>query len=196
MKVLIVDDEKPARDRLRQLLEDFDDYDVVAEASNGEEAVRLAAETNPDIARLYKLRTELARAELLSRAEASQESVRKAMQIRVELGFWEQRLGNVPELRGANWITLDEVRSAIPRNQVLVEYLRYRKFDVTRIDDKGWEAPRYAAWVIPPRGQGEVQLLFTTVDDTGNITFVPLLLSIFFPYVLPERTAHRYCFHS
>jgi two-component system response regulator AlgR len=49
MKVLIVDDEKPARDRLRQLLEDFDDYEVVAEAGNGEEAVALAAETNPDI---------------------------------------------------------------------------------------------------------------------------------------------------
>ena len=49
MKVLIVDDEKPARDRLRQLLEDFDAYDVVAEAGNGEEAVRLAAETKPDI---------------------------------------------------------------------------------------------------------------------------------------------------
>ncbi len=49
MKILIVDDEKPARDRLRQLLEDFDEYDVVGEAGNGEEAVRLAAETNPDI---------------------------------------------------------------------------------------------------------------------------------------------------
>ena len=49
MKVLIVDDEKPARDRLRQLLEDFDEYDVVGEAGNGEEAIRLAAETNPDI---------------------------------------------------------------------------------------------------------------------------------------------------
>ncbi len=50
MKILIVDDEKPARDRLRQLIEDFDDYEVVAEAGNGEEAVRLAAETKPDIA--------------------------------------------------------------------------------------------------------------------------------------------------
>lgn len=52
MKILIVDDEKPARDRLRQLLEDFDEYEVVAEAANGEEAVRLAAETQPDIALL------------------------------------------------------------------------------------------------------------------------------------------------
>ena len=52
MKVLIADDEKPARDRLRQLLDDFDEYEVVAEAGNGEEAVRLAAETAPDIALL------------------------------------------------------------------------------------------------------------------------------------------------
>ena len=52
MKILIVDDEKPARDRLRQLLEDFDKYEVVAEAANGEEAVRLAAETKPEIALL------------------------------------------------------------------------------------------------------------------------------------------------
>jgi two-component system response regulator AlgR len=49
MKILIVDDEKPARDRLRQLIDDFDDYEVAAEAANGEEAIRLAAETRPDI---------------------------------------------------------------------------------------------------------------------------------------------------
>ena len=39
----------PLADNVRQLLEDFDAYDVVAEAGNGEEAVRLAAETKPDI---------------------------------------------------------------------------------------------------------------------------------------------------
>ena len=38
MKLLIVDDEPPARDRLRRLLEELDDCDVVAEAGNGEEA--------------------------------------------------------------------------------------------------------------------------------------------------------------
>jgi two-component system response regulator AlgR len=49
VKVLIVDDEKPARDRLRQLLDDFGDNDVVGEASNGEEAIALAAATTPDV---------------------------------------------------------------------------------------------------------------------------------------------------
>ena len=52
MKVLIADDEKPARDRLRQLLDDLEDYEVVAEAANGQEAVTLASETHPEIALL------------------------------------------------------------------------------------------------------------------------------------------------
>jgi two-component system response regulator AlgR len=49
MKILVVDDEQPARERLRQLLGDFDEYEVVGEAANGEEAIRLAAETKPDV---------------------------------------------------------------------------------------------------------------------------------------------------
>ncbi|MBT8102622.1 MAG: response regulator [Gammaproteobacteria bacterium] len=49
MKILIVDDEKPARDRLRQLLQGDDDYEVVGEASNGRDALSLAAELEPDV---------------------------------------------------------------------------------------------------------------------------------------------------
>lgn len=49
MKVLIVDDESPARDRLRELLSRLADYQVCAEASHGAEALRLAAGHTPDI---------------------------------------------------------------------------------------------------------------------------------------------------
>ena len=49
MKVLIVDDEKPARDRLHQLLDDFGGYEVVDEAGNGEDAIAAAARTRPDV---------------------------------------------------------------------------------------------------------------------------------------------------
>ena len=49
MKVLIVDDEPPARDRLRALLNRLPDYEPCGEAGNGIEALRLAASTQPDI---------------------------------------------------------------------------------------------------------------------------------------------------
>ena len=49
MKVLIVDDEQPARQRLRQLVDDTGQHVVVAEAANGEEAVAMAALHNPDV---------------------------------------------------------------------------------------------------------------------------------------------------
>ena len=49
MKVLIVDDEEPARERLRQILQDEDDYEVVGEAGNGHDALLLAAKHEPDI---------------------------------------------------------------------------------------------------------------------------------------------------
>jgi len=49
MKVLIVDDEQPARDRLRQILADEDGYDVVGEAGNGIDALDVASRVSPDI---------------------------------------------------------------------------------------------------------------------------------------------------
>ena len=49
MKILIVDDEKPARDRLRQLVDDFGKHEVVGEAANGEEAIAQAAGLCPEI---------------------------------------------------------------------------------------------------------------------------------------------------
>lgn len=49
MKVLIVDDEAPARDRLRQLLEDSGEHEIVGEAGHGQEALDIAATATPDV---------------------------------------------------------------------------------------------------------------------------------------------------
>jgi two-component system response regulator AlgR len=49
VKVLIVDDEKPARDRLHQLIDDFGTHEVVGEATNGEEAIAMATKLGPEI---------------------------------------------------------------------------------------------------------------------------------------------------
>ena len=49
MKLLIVDDESPARERLRRLLAELDDCEVVGEADNGEQALASCGELRPDV---------------------------------------------------------------------------------------------------------------------------------------------------
>ncbi|MGD8418753.1 MAG: LytTR family DNA-binding domain-containing protein [Pseudomonadales bacterium] len=49
MKILIVDDEQLARDRLSRMIGSFDDHEVVGEAANGVEAVRVASTLQPEV---------------------------------------------------------------------------------------------------------------------------------------------------
>ncbi len=49
LRVLLVDDEQPARDRLRQLLAGVGDVEVIGEAEDGVQAVERVAELRPDL---------------------------------------------------------------------------------------------------------------------------------------------------
>ncbi len=49
MRILIVDDEALARDRLRQLLEENSEYVVVGDAANGKQALKMANALHPDV---------------------------------------------------------------------------------------------------------------------------------------------------
>ena len=49
MKILIVDDEKPARDRLRRLIDSLQGYQIVGEAHNGLDALEQCDRHHPDI---------------------------------------------------------------------------------------------------------------------------------------------------
>ncbi|BEP30222.1 LytR/AlgR family response regulator transcription factor [Helicovermis profundi] len=49
IKYLIVDDEKPARDELKFLLGDFNDFELIGEADNGIECLNIAKEKNIDV---------------------------------------------------------------------------------------------------------------------------------------------------
>lgn len=49
MKILIVDDEQLARDRLSRMISGFADHDVVGEAANGIEAVKVASVAQPEV---------------------------------------------------------------------------------------------------------------------------------------------------
>ena len=49
IRVLIVDDHSILRVGLKQVLEQSGEFEVVGQAADGEEAVRLAAEVSPDV---------------------------------------------------------------------------------------------------------------------------------------------------
>jgi two-component system LytT family response regulator len=49
IKVLIVDDEPLARDRIREMLKEHPEVEVIAEARNGQEAIEAVANQNPDL---------------------------------------------------------------------------------------------------------------------------------------------------
>jgi two-component system response regulator AlgR len=49
LSILIIDDEKPARDRLRRLLNATPRYDIAGEAGNGAQALERIRELSPDI---------------------------------------------------------------------------------------------------------------------------------------------------
>lgn len=49
IKLIIADDETPARNRLRELLSEIHDVQILAEAKNGREALSLAIDHQPDI---------------------------------------------------------------------------------------------------------------------------------------------------
>jgi DNA-binding LytR/AlgR family response regulator len=52
IRVMIADDERPARSLLRAMLGNFADVNIVGEAENGSEAVELIGRTRPDLALL------------------------------------------------------------------------------------------------------------------------------------------------
>ena len=49
VEVLIVDDEKPAQDRLISFLSEYSEFEIVGKAENGEDAIQLANELKPDV---------------------------------------------------------------------------------------------------------------------------------------------------
>lgn len=52
LRVVIADDERPARMFLKTILQDFEDVEIVGEAENGAEAIEIIKQTKPDLALL------------------------------------------------------------------------------------------------------------------------------------------------
>src|SRR4051812_6925005 len=49
MRILVVDDELPARERIKQLLNELEGCEVIGEASNGQQALQSCQQLKPDV---------------------------------------------------------------------------------------------------------------------------------------------------
>jgi RNA polymerase sigma factor (sigma-70 family) len=67
IRVIVADDHSVVREGIRTVLEASDDFDVIAEAATGEEALRLIAEHDPDVAILDITMPELSGIEVITR---------------------------------------------------------------------------------------------------------------------------------
>lgn len=71
-RILIADDERPAREFLKVLLREFDDVELAGEASNGTEALELIESAKPALALLDLQMPELSGLELVKRLTKTQ----------------------------------------------------------------------------------------------------------------------------
>lgn len=72
LRVVIADDERPARSFLRNILDNFEDVETVGEAENGAEAVELIKQTKPDLALLDLQMPEVSGLEIVKLLSKSQ----------------------------------------------------------------------------------------------------------------------------
>jgi len=56
------------------------------------------------------------------------------------------------------WVTVEEVRQVVPADGVLINVARIWVKDFKGSDNR-WNGQHYAAWLIPPAGQGDVHLI-------------------------------------
>jgi CHAT domain-containing protein/tetratricopeptide (TPR) repeat protein len=112
---------------------------------------------------LKEVRQEWARRSLAEpRPGLEKEHLRELQRLADREQELSKRLGQAAGRPARNdpWVSLDEVRQALPADAVLIEMGKFnvRNFRSTK-GEKRWLGQRYAAWVIPPAGRGDVRLI-------------------------------------
>lgn len=57
------------------------------------------------------------------------------------------------------WVTLERLREAIGSDEILIEIVRFRPLETQPWGGGIWQPDRYAAWIIPPAGSGNVEIV-------------------------------------
>jgi len=132
---------------------------------------------------------------LLIRSQMASLLTRTADQNSVDMQRKLEELSNQEELLARNlqtpgqetretehWQTLDELRSKLSDDSVLIEYVKYAPLG--RAADGNANPDRYAAWIIPPHDRDEVRLI-----DLGDARAIDELVSSVRAKIAPRGSA-------
>jgi tetratricopeptide (TPR) repeat protein/CHAT domain-containing protein len=77
--------------------------------------------------------------------------------------------------RDEPWVEIDAIRKNIPAGSVLVDIARFYIYDfAAKGQDLPWQPARYAAWIAPPAGAGDV-----TIVDLGDAAEIDALVAAY-----------------
>jgi CHAT domain-containing protein len=67
--------------------------------------------------------------------------------------------GKTISQRADSWVDARSVRALLPSQSVLLEFARFRRWDFRSGKADKWLPARYAVWVIPPLGRGNIEIV-------------------------------------
>lgn len=125
---------------------------ILAREAEGSDARRLVEDLQDTRARLAALAYRLPGPGMEKEYQQEMQQLKAGEKdLTKKLAVWIGR-----PFRASPWVALDELRAKLSPTTVFVDMARFPVFDFTA---KQWQKPRYAAWIIPPQGKGDVQLV-------------------------------------
>lgn len=122
--------------------------------------------TQPELAAIVqKLRGVQARLASLANATVPKEEVERRHRQMADLTGQEQELAKQlgqtgsRTAQGGQWVALAAVRKALSKDSVLIDIANIHYFDFAGSRTSQQANPHYVAWIVPPEGQGDVQII-------------------------------------
>jgi two-component system LytT family response regulator len=178
LRIVIADDERPARSFLAAALRSFDDVELVGEASNGADAVRLIERERPDIAFLDLQMPELDGIGVVRLLNKNR------MPLIAFVTAYDHYAVRAFELNAVDYllkpVERPRVREALDRAQERLERRELRNDNAERVraalDEYAGSVPTTALERIPVRRRDEI--VFVPVQDVASVVAEGELLHI------------------
>jgi CHAT domain-containing protein/Tfp pilus assembly protein PilF len=126
---------------------------LLARSARSPELTKLAGQLQ-DVRKQLASQTLSTEGDPAARERALAELARREQQLQKQLG-----LTSGQQASADHWVELAEVRFKVPKDGVLVEIVNMHRFNYEGSPLVQTRDERYVAWIIPPAGEGQVQLV-------------------------------------